>query len=884
MTAIPSRLAAALADRYRIERELGQGGMATVYLAEDLKHRRRVALKVLKPELAAVLGAERFVIEITTTAALQHPHILPLFDSGTADGFLYYVMPFIDGETLRDKLNRETQLGVNEAVKIASDVADALHYAHSQGVVHRDIKPENMLLANGRPMVADFGIALALSAAAGGRMTETGLSLGTPHYMSPEQATAEKEITARSDIYSLGSVLYEMLAGQPPHLGGSAQQIVMKIIAEPVAPVTKHRKSVPPNVAAAVEKALEKLPADRFETAKAFADALSNPAFTSLTHAGIAAGGTRGVPRGVLAGVATVIAMLLVTTVWGWLRPGPESPVVRLDLSVGAVKPNLDGDLAISPDGSMLALAGTGGTERAIFIRDLSGAAEFRKVPGTESGMAPAFSPDSRWIVFRRDSDNSLAKVAVSGGGLMTLVPPGPIQPFGPDWYRDDEIIFRSPQGTYRVSASGGTPRALPKAAPRTLFMLPDGSGMLTTTGGGVAVYDFDSDSTTMLVPSAAHPWYVKTGHLLYVAEGDALFAVTFDLRRHRITGSPVRVLDRVGYRSNARGYSVSRNGTLVFRDAQGSGGSTSMSATRLLVIGFDGSVDTLRLPRGRRARPRFSPDGRIIAFEHQTSRGGETDIHTFDLVTGTNTRITFDGDNDDPVWSPDGRRIVFSKGTKGNGEDLFVKPADNSGPEQSVLTLPGNQNATGWLADETILFTSMIEVERSTDLLTFSLSGGAKPKPYLQAPWPESHLNISPDGKLAAFSAAESGAMEVWIRDFPKPRGKWLVSAGDGEHPRWSHDGRYVYFWRQGAPLDTLFRARVESAPEVAVRAPEVMATVDISGVANWDLHPDGRRFIAAVDDIATTRAAGSSAESRYIVVLNWFAELAALTRSKTR
>jgi eukaryotic-like serine/threonine-protein kinase len=201
------RLTAALADRYRIERELGQGGMATVYLARDLKHDRLVAVKVLKPELAAVLGAERFVQEIKTTAALQHPHILPLFDSGEADGFLYYVMPFIDGETLRSKLDRETQLGVDESVKIASDVADALQYAHAHGVIHRDIKPENILLANGRPMVADFGIALAVSAAAGGRMTETGLSLGTPHYMSPEQATAEKEITGRSDIYSLATVL-----------------------------------------------------------------------------------------------------------------------------------------------------------------------------------------------------------------------------------------------------------------------------------------------------------------------------------------------------------------------------------------------------------------------------------------------------------------------------------------------------------------------------------------------------------------------------------------------------------------------------------------------------------------------------------------------------
>src|SRR5687767_10827158 len=259
------RLTSALAGRYRVERELGAGGMATVYLAEDLKHDRKVAIKVLKPELAAVLGAARFVVEIKTTAALSHPHILPLFDSGTADGFLFYVMPYIQGETIREKLNRETQFGVDEAVRIAREVADALDYAHRHGVIHRDIKPENILLHDGRPMVMDFGIALAVSAAAGGRMTETGLSLGTPHYMSPEQATAEKDISARSDMYSLASVLYEMLAGQPPHSGGSAQQIIMKIVTQEAAPVTTFRKAVPSNVAAAVAKALEKLPADRFQ-------------------------------------------------------------------------------------------------------------------------------------------------------------------------------------------------------------------------------------------------------------------------------------------------------------------------------------------------------------------------------------------------------------------------------------------------------------------------------------------------------------------------------------------------------------------------------------------------------------------------------------------
>ncbi|HEU5051179.1 MAG TPA: protein kinase, partial [Gemmatimonadales bacterium] len=350
----PERLAAALADRYRIERELGQGGMATVYLAHDLRHDRKVALKVLKPELAAVLGAERFVAEIRTTAALQHPHILPLFDSGTADGFLYYVMPFIDGETLRSRLDRERQLGIDEAVRLTSDIADALDYAHRHGVIHRDIKPENILLHDGRPVVADFGIALAVSAAAGGRMTETGLSLGTPHYMSPEQATADREITARSDIYSLGSVLYEMLTGDPPHTGASAQQIIMKIVTEEAQPVTQLRKAVSPNVAAALAKALEKLPADRFESARAFAAALNDPHFTTARAAGLAVPSTRAPSRRAFAALAIVAFLASALAIWGWSRPTARpgrGEVVRQQLTFSgmALAP------AISPDGRLVA-------------------------------------------------------------------------------------------------------------------------------------------------------------------------------------------------------------------------------------------------------------------------------------------------------------------------------------------------------------------------------------------------------------------------------------------------------------------------------------------------------------------------------------------------
>ena len=892
MSNVTDRLAAALADRYRIERELGQGGMATVYLAEDLKHKRKVALKVLKPELAAVLGAERFVQEITTTAALQHPHILPLFDSGTSDGFLYYVMPFIQGETLRDRLNRETQLGVDEAVKIATDVADALHYAHTQGVIHRDIKPENILLANGRPMVADFGIALAVSAAAGGRMTETGLSLGTPHYMSPEQATAEREITARSDVYSLASVLYEMLAGQPPHLGGSAQQIIMKIIAEPVDAVTRYRKTVPPNVVAALAKALEKLPADRFTSAQAFGEALANSSFTLGATPGLAFAphGARWKQRAAVPlGVAAIL--LLVAAVWPWTRREAPAPVTRLDLALGAATPLPSSDVVISPDGSMLAFVGIVGTESpVIYLRRLDGDPDFRKVPGTEGANAsPTFSPDNQSIAFRRGQagEGGLLTVDLSGGGATTIVRTVGIASYL-HWGTQDQIVYSGgPAGLFRVAAEGGTPEFLSKTAgaARYSFLLPDGSGVLFSTDNGVSVLDFKTDSATVLVANAVHPTYVETGHLLYIAESGGLFARPFDLRTHRLTGAPVRVLDHVAAATGQRGYAVSRNGVLVYREGASNLASGATVPNRLAIMDFAGKAEPLPLPSSRSEAPRFSRNGRTIAYEHWTNRpGNESDIHTFDLITGTDMRVTFAGDNDDPIWAPDGKQIVFSKLVDGSGEDLFVKPADNSGTERSLLALPGDQSPVTFLEDGTILFMSRATATVQYDIYSYSQKGGGKPQVYLDAPWNEMDAQVSPDRKLAAFTSFEGGATDIWIRDFPVAHGKWQVSSSGGQAPRWSPDGQYVYFWRRVALSgDSLFRVRVERTPAIVVRAPEFLLAAAISiSPRNWDLHPDGKRFVVAVPDVTPPSAAstgGSAPLSRHLVVLNWFAQLRAVT-----
>ncbi len=686
------RLSAALSDRYRIEQELGQGGMATVYLAEDLRHDRKVAIKVLKPELAAVLGAERFVVEIKTTASLQHPHILPLFDSGTADGFLFYVMPCIKGETIREKLNRETQFGVEEAVRIAREVADALDYAHRHGVIHRDIKPENILLHDGRAIVMDFGIALALSAAAGGRMTETGLSLGTPHYMSPEQATADKEITGRSDVYSLASVLYEMLAGQPPHIGGSAQQVIMKIIAEPVDAVTRYRKAVPPNVAAALARALEKLPADRFDTARAFADALTNRAFVVTGEAvqtSVASLDRRWRARFyALAAGSAIILVSVMVAVWRVAARRPDAPVTRLDLSLGGVTVSANSDVVVSPDGTMLAFAGIVNGEQAIYLRRFDGAPDFRMLPGTEGADgSPTFSPDSRWIAFRRQSDYQLVKMALQGSGTAAIAQGvRTVFPFA-HWGTTDHIVLHggTPVGPILVRADGsGKPDTLGlPGVYRASFLLPDRSGLLYTRGDSVFVLNLRTRASSLLVASGRQPWYVTSGHLLYVTGTGGIAAVEFDLQKHRITGTAATVIERVRATLLVRGYSVSANGVVVYHEGASMLGGAYPS--HLILATLQGRADTLRLPPGRRTVPRFSPNGRMIAYEFTAGRGTDTDLYTFDLVTGTNTRITFDGDNDDPVWSPDGTRLAFTKGRRGvaSVEDIFIKAADNVVPSR---------------------------------------------------------------------------------------------------------------------------------------------------------------------------------------------------------
>ncbi len=693
------RLSAALADRYRIERELGAGGMATVYLAHDVKHDRQVAIKVLRPELAAVLGADRFVQEIKTTAALQHPHILPLFDSGVADSFLFYVMPFIDGETLRAKLDRETQLGINEAVRTTIDVADALAYAHSKGVIHRDIKPENILLANGRPMVADFGIALAVSAAAGGRMTETGLSLGTPHYMSPEQATAEKDISARSDIYSLGSVLYEMLTGNPPHTGASAQQIIMKIVTEDAQPVTRLRKSVPPNIAAAVGQSLEKLPADRFESAKAFAGALENPAFRTsglAASGGTASGKTRGRLTPALANLA-VAALALAA--WAWLRPAHERAMTdswQVELSIPD-SARIAGPPSVSADGRMVVYPASDGE---LWLLRSDGTPPL-PIPGSRRATSASLSPDGTHIAFLRAG--ALEVMPVTGGTATQVTDTTDLQ-VPPAWIGNESLVIAQLRGLVQFSVAGGKRVQLTSVDPDSAqfwhvfpLALPDNRGLLFVEGRA----DFQSPSqwriavvglgggAPKVITLGIRAAYAEPGHLIVTRANGTIVAVPFDLRSLRVTGAEVPLvtgLQTVAVSVNGS-IAVARTGRLLYVTGE------NWSATDLVRVRRDGSVTAVDTTRsGNFLSVATSPDGRWAALT--VAAAGPEELRLRDLGTGATVRIAEPGIFlRNPVFSPNGDTVIFA-GLSLRKMGIFRAGVGGAGGIEPVLTLHSGEFA----------------------------------------------------------------------------------------------------------------------------------------------------------------------------------------------
>ncbi len=847
--------------------------MATVYLAEDLKHDRKVAVKVLRPELAAVLGAERFVVEIKTTAQLQHPHILPLFDSGQAGGFLYYVMPYIKGETLRSRLDREKQLPIDEAIRITREVADALDYAHRQGVIHRDIKPENILLHDGRPMVADFGIVLAVSAAAGGRMTETGLSLGTPHYMSPEQATADRDITARSDIYSVASVLYEMLTGEPPHMGTSAQQIIMKIVTEDAAPVTKLRKSVPPHVVAAVAQALEKLPADRFESAKAFSDALANRSFTGTTMVAAAQASRRAALFSPLFLAVTAVALVAsAMAAWGWSRPAAPPLVSRYSVALPDSLALTSGRrLALSPDGRTIVYVGPGTTAQStrLWVRPLD---QLRATPlaGTDDAVNPAFSPDGKHLAFvANQQPRALKVVPVTGGPALTLTD-SLVDMGGVSWGYDGYIYFDGhlgKDGLSRIKETGGPPEVAStpidgESYHVTPTALPGGKGVLLVIGRStgattwdIGVLDLKTHTHTVLTRGLAAA-YSPTGHLVYVTDNGTMMAAPFDPNRLVLTGDPVIIADGASVRGNQRvDLALSSNGTLAYL-----AGPSVVGVRELVWVTRDGAATAVDTSwRGDFVgRPTLSPDGRAAAVT--IGNGPSRQVWVKQLDKGPASKLADDGGS--PAWSPDGRSIYFAVPTTLR---LMKVPADGHTLPASVPGLGSGLNVSPdgkWIVGTSkgAILGARTDGDTATQVLVDDASNQLMPA-------------ISPDGRWLAYTSDESGVHQIYVRPFPDTKvAKRQVSVTTGYAPRWSRSGRELFWVTYSGEL---WSSEITPGAVFVAGTPKRLFSADPYGplsTSPCDIAPDGRflftrvvgKYLQRPDELIVVENAGEDIRAK--------------------
>ncbi|MFI5206424.1 MAG: protein kinase [Gemmatimonadales bacterium] len=835
-------LISALADRYRIERELGAGGMATVYLAHDVRHDRKVALKVLRPELSAILGAGRFLAEIKTTANLQHPHILSLFDSGEADGLVFYVMPYVEGESLRDRIHREHQLPVEDAVRIAREVADALHYAHQHGIVHRDIKPENILLHGGHAQVADFGIALAASRSEGGtRMTETGMSLGTPQYMSPEQAMGEREITPKADVYALGCVLYEMLTGEPPFTGPTAQAIVARVMTEEPRSLTLQRRTVPPHVEAAVHTALSKLPADRFGSAAEFASALGDA--RAMATGRVAAGPVRAQPaptRRLLVPAAVVAALAAGIVIGARVLSGPASSrLLRMSMTLPNETPPVA--IRLSPDGRVLAYITGQGDRLAIFTRRLDELVA-RRMEGTEDAATISFSPDGQWIAFVVGTQ--ARKVPVAGGAPVNIPVQGGAAVTAIEWAGNDRYVVSANGGLATLAADGALhffarqDSAHGESNMVVDQMLPGGRVLArpwsSPPDGPVLAIDVASGRRDTIV-SANVAWSgYADGLLVWTLPDGSLYGAVFEPGAHRLAGQ-------------AQPLGGSVLSILGFTPPVSIGvGGLAYAPTRpraLVRVARNGIVTPLLVTDRTYHNPRVSPDGRRLSLDFTDQ---VRDVWLFDIADSTLTRFGFDSTAHDAEWLPDGRGLVFAA-SRGGNIGVFRRRFDTGARAESVLVAVQQLSMHAFTPDGRTGIAVAID-NGAFDLVAVGLDRHSYDT-VLATRYNEGWPALSPNGKWLAYESDESGRYEVYVRAWPGLGGKVQVSQNGGSEPCWSRDGRELFYRSGGGADPWLVAAVVEPGPLMRVRSRTQLFNVATYEFAtphrNYDVFPDGRSFV---------------------------------------
>jgi serine/threonine-protein kinase len=773
-------------------------------------------------------------------------------------------------------LKREAQLPIADALRITNEIATGLGYAHRHGVIHRDIKPDNVLFQDGQAVLADFGISLPKNDNhSTTRLTQAGVSLGTPAYMSPEQVTGQ-DVDRRSDIYALGAVAYEMLAGQPPFTGNSVQTVLSKVISEDPRPVTEHRKSVPPHITAAIAKALEKLPADRWQTATEFAEALKN----SDVHVV-----DRLAPSKWTVLPWVLAAALAIALGWVGLRNQravtPAGGVVRFGVEFDrGVAPSYTPIVRLSADGRQLFVSAIVDRReevlRHVFDRVgmevIKGAGQGRQGTGNSR---PFVSPDGRWVAYARQK--KLWKVPVEGGTAIELAR---ADWSGGSWGKNGKLVYTQAYNTglWIVSEGGGDERELTKPDSSKAELghwwpqiLPDGNHVLFTAyrtpieSATIEVLTISTGERRVLLTGGAYGFYVPTGHLLY-AVGETIRAVPFDLQRLELRGLPVSVVDDVAMNltDGAAAFDVSETGTLAYLPVD-----SYVSETDVVFVDRNGKESPALPRRDRYNNPRLSPDGARLSVDIR-SANSMGDVWVFEIGRSGGTRISAEGGREfGAEWTPDGKYLIFS--SERPFFDLYRRAADATQPAEALLSA-SYDHYTGSVSRDGKLFAFSVAVPGG-EIWTVPLEGEPKPTQYFSNGFNLGHATLSPDGRWMAYDSDESGdGVDVFIQSFPDPRVKRVkVSPAHGSEPMWTQGGRELIY-REG---EKVLAVSIDPATG-ASGPPQVLFSGPYPDNPGWtrprsyDVTPDGQRFLL-------TKVPGERPQPRIMVVLNWFEELLA-------
>jgi serine/threonine-protein kinase len=881
---------------------LGKGGMGEVYRARDTKLKREVAIKILPEEFSRdAARVSRFQREAEVLASLNHPNIAAIYDLQEANDTRFLVLELVEGETLADRIHRG-RMPVEEALSIGLRIAEAFEAAHEKGVIHRDLKPANVMITpEGNIKVLDFGLAKALEAAPQqaasnsptiltAAATNGGVILGTAGYMSPEQARGHAA-DQRSDIFSFGCVLFEMLTGRQTFQGETVTDLIASVVArEPdfnALPV-----SLNPKVEDLIGRCLAK---NRKERWHAIADVRVELQSVMTDPQGLKVRTTRsGVERKPLwkrtipiAITAILAGAIGAATVW-ILRPSHPAPIARFSFALPEGERFTARGLnviAISPDGANVVYA----ANDQLYLRAI-GEMEARPLPGTaKNPYSPFFSPDGNWVGFYSRADRKFEKVAITGGSTVPICD-ADYFPWSASWGSNDQIFIAHPTGDIqRVTADGGKPESVIAAKPGELLhgpqLLPGGDALLFTVASGtnrgadiwdkaqIVVQSLKSGTRTPLIEGGSDARYVPSGHIVY-ALGSTLFAIRFDVKNLQKVGSPIPVLEGVmrssDLASGAANFSFSNNGSMVY--VPGELG-FAIEARTIALVDRSGVSKSLNIPPGNYSQPRISPDGKQLALG--ISDRNDRYISIYDL-TGTSQprRLTFGGHDERPLWTPDGKRIVFTSDRDGE-ESLFWQRADVSGAAERISkAAPGTvPQPEAWTTDKKTLILNNRIGGRSNGLATLLLGIDQEPKPLIKAP--ASNSSLSPDGLWLAYHSTETvGEVRVYVSPFPPTGAKQQVTMDAANSPLWSPDGKQLYYLTY--PSSQLAVVDVQKTQaSLKFGKPTVLPIKGVStgGPRSYDIMPDGK-FVVLIPQ-SKTEPREAPPPDRINIILSWFEDL---------